>query len=85
MKIYFHSTFFKKFKKLPRNVRSHTKEKIIIFKKDPLDPSLGTHKLHGKLKDFFAFSITNKYRVIFDFVDKSKVRFMTIDTHDVYK
>jgi addiction module RelE/StbE family toxin len=31
---------------------------------DPFEPSLKTHKLHGKLSDFHACSLTHDYRIV---------------------
>lgn len=59
-------------------------EKEVIFRKDPFNISLLTHKLHGKLKGFYAFSINGKYRVIFEIEDTNNVKFHYVGTHDIY-
>ncbi len=61
-------------------------ERINIFTKDPFDPRLKTHKLHGKFDGYFSFSINNKYRIIFYYAENDKdVKFYTIGTHDIYE
>ncbi|MFN3851276.1 MAG: type II toxin-antitoxin system YafQ family toxin [Spirosomataceae bacterium] len=40
-----------------------------------------THKLSGKLKAFWSFSILYDLRVIFQFIDENTV-FIDIGTHD---
>ncbi len=55
-----------------------------MFRKNKFDPRLETHKLHGKLKDLWSFSVGNKYRIVFEF-DNSDVIFLDIGDHDLYK
>lgn len=65
-------------------------DKLVAEKKEKIfrinfgDESLKTHKLHGKLKDFWAFSVDNDYRIIFEFVDANTVYFHTVGRHDIY-
>lgn len=85
MKIYYTNKFISSYKKLPEaiKVESETKEKL--FKKDPFEPSLKTHKLTGRLKGYWAFSINNKYRIIFDFIKNNEVVFHKAGTHNIYR
>lgn len=78
-----------RFVKLYRELQSHvqtvaeTKEKI--FRKNPRDTSLKTHKLHGKLKGCFAFWIDYRYRIIFTFDSERTVTFHAIGGHEIYE
>lgn len=85
MKIIYLPKFARQYKKLPRGIKSLAIDKEKIFRQDPFDSSLKTHKLHGELKTFWAFSISYKYRIIFDFADKSTVRFYSIGDHNIYE
>lgn len=86
VKILYLSKFRKQYKKLPSKVKDLAEEREKIFRKNLFDSILETHKLHGKLSSFLAFSINYEYRIIFDFVDKKKnvVRFYSIGKHDIY-
>lgn len=84
MKIAYEPSFLRMFKKLPKDLQAEAKEKIEIFTKNPKDPSLKMHKLKGKLKGLFAFSINYSYRIIFDIIDKEAV-LLEIGDHDVYR
>lgn len=88
-KIVFDSYFEKKFndykKKLSEKERLKLKEKIEIFKQNPLDPRLKTHKLKGRLKDYWVFSISYSDRILFRFLTKGKVFFIDIGDHSIYK
>jgi addiction module RelE/StbE family toxin len=58
---------------------------VELFKNNPFDPKLRTHKLSGKLKDLWSFSIEYDLRVIFSFAEQNKVIFVDIGGHkEVY-
>jgi mRNA-degrading endonuclease YafQ of YafQ-DinJ toxin-antitoxin module len=84
MKIFYLKKFIKQYKKLPISIKKQAEEKEEIFRKNPFDPKLKTHKLHGDLKGFLSFSINNNIRIIFDFDKNKNARFYTIGNHDIY-
>ena len=59
-------------------------EREKIFKNNCFDPRLKTHKLGGKQKKYWSFSITHSYRVLFEFLGKGRVGFIDIGDHDIY-
>lgn len=79
------SKFKKSYKKLPKNIKIKAKERERIFRANPFDPRIETHKLHGKYKDYWSFTIINQYRIMFAFADSDAVDFVNIGTHDIYK
>ena len=85
MRKIFSSPQFKKrlIKFLKRN--SDLEQKVgSVFKilaKDPKHPTLQTHRLHGKLSQFFACTINYKYRLIFSY-DSNFIYPHTIGSHD---
>lgn len=84
MNIYYSKTFQKQYKKLPLQVKLLAEKKESIFRLDPYDPSLKTHKLTGELKDNYAFSISYHWRIVFHF-EEDKIIFDAVGTHEVYK
>ncbi|MBI2676785.1 MAG: type II toxin-antitoxin system mRNA interferase toxin, RelE/StbE family [Candidatus Yanofskybacteria bacterium] len=84
MKIFYYSKFKQQFKKLPKEVKSLAIKKEKIFRINPFDLHLKTHKLHGELGEFWAFSINYQYRIIFDFADKNIIRFYAVGKHNIY-
>lgn len=85
MKIIYSSKFAREYKKLPNNIKDAAEEHEALFRKDPFDPKLKTHKLKGKLSGFLSFSIGYKYRIIFEFAkDKNTVYFHSVGDHDIY-
>ena len=85
MKIIYSTKFAKEYKRLPLKVKKLAEKKEIIFRKDPFEPSLKTHKLTGKLKEYYSFSIDYQYRIIFEFAKKDVIWFHLVGTHEVYK
>jgi len=84
MKIFYRSRFEREFKKLTKKIQNLAEEKEEIFRKNPFDLRLDTHKLHGPLRTFWAFSVDYKNRIIFEFCDKNSVRFYSIGDHNIY-
>ena len=85
MKIYYTGKFSSSYKKLPISIKKEAEHKEKLFRKNPFDPVLKTHKLTGKFKSFWSFSIDAKHRIIFEFSDKDEVVFHKAGTHDVYR
>ena len=85
MEIVYSPKFARDYKKLPDKVKVAAEKRESIFRKDPFDSRLKTHKLTGYLEGFWSFSITHSYRIIFDFADKQTVRFYRVGDHTIYK
>ncbi len=85
MKIYYSSKFAREYKALPLKVKQRAEEKEKIFRKNPFDKRLKTHKLSGRLKDFWSFSIDHKYRIVFEFVDEKTTWFHLVGDHSIYR
>lgn len=84
MRIYFSSKFGREYKKLPREVKESAEEEE-LFRINPFNQTLRTHKLTGKLKDYWSFSINSKYRIIFEFVKEDTVWFHSVGSHRIYE
>ena len=85
MEIFYSSKFAREYRKLPLRIKKIAEKKEQIFRKDPFDSKLKTHKLKGNLKGFFSFSINQKYRIIFEVVDSHTVWFHSVGEHSIYK
>ena len=84
MIIYYHPRFKKSYKKLRADEQEKTRDRVEIFRDNPFDPRLDTHKLHGRLKDQWSFWITGKIRILFEF-DNKDVIFLDIGGHPIYR
>lgn len=85
MRIYYSSKFAREYRKLPKEIKKLAEEKELVFRKNPFDPKLNTHKLHGRLKEYWVFSVDNTNRVIFEFAKKDVVWFHSVGDHSVYQ
>lgn len=84
-RIFYSSKFKKNLRKMPAFVKKAFLERESLFLKDLFHPFLETHKLHGKYKNYWSFTIIGQYRVMFEFMDKGGVGFINIGTHEIYK
>jgi mRNA-degrading endonuclease YafQ of YafQ-DinJ toxin-antitoxin module len=86
MEIIYSSKFAREYKKLPSNIKDIAQEQEIIFRKNPLDLKLKTHKLKGRLYGFLSFSIGFKFRIIFELSKDKKIAFFhSVGDHDIYQ
>lgn len=85
MRVYYSSKFEREYKRLSRTLKKSAETKEIVFRKNPFDKKLNTHKLHGRLKEYWAFSINESYRIIFEFIKKDVVWFHSIGDHSIYQ
>jgi len=85
MRIFHSSKFAQEYQRLPLKIKKIAEKKEQIFREDPFDPRLKTHKLKGNLKGFLSFSINQKYRIIFEFVSPKTVWFHVVGDHSIYK
>ena len=79
------SKFEKSYPRLPEKIKERAKEKEFIFRSNPFDVRLRTHKLSGIDKSCWAFWIDNSCRIKFIFLSKGEVLFLDVGTHDIYK
>jgi len=85
MIIRYSSRFIKELKKLTKEKQKLAVKREAIFRKDPFDSRLKTHKLSGSLQGYWAFSLTYSDRVVFRFIKRDEVIFYKIGSHDIYR
>lgn len=84
-KIHFTPRFFKSFEKLPYSVQKIAKKKDKLFRQNPFDPRLHTHKLKGELSGAWSYYVNRDYRILFRFIKQDEVLYYDIGTHEIYK
>ena len=77
--------FKRSFTKLPSKIQKKVVARTALFETNPQHPSLRIHKLRGKMKDRWSFSIDRHYRVAFKFVDGDQVVYLDVGDHKVYR
>jgi mRNA-degrading endonuclease YafQ of YafQ-DinJ toxin-antitoxin module len=84
MKIYHTDKFAKAYRKLPDKIKDESEKKEEIFRANPFDPRLKTHRLKGTLSDQYSFSVKYSWRIVFHF-ESENVVFDMIGTHAIYR
>lgn len=86
MDVVYSSKFAREYRKLPSDIKTIAETNEVLFRKNPFNPRLRTHKLKGVLVGFLSFSIGYRFRIIFEFSkDKKTVYFHSVGDHDVYQ
>ena len=77
-------SFVREFNKLPKALQEEIKERIAIFEQDPRNPMLKTHKLRGKLRKYWSFSVNYRCRIVFEHDSKTRIALLSVGGHNVY-
>ncbi|MCX5656620.1 MAG: type II toxin-antitoxin system mRNA interferase toxin, RelE/StbE family [Candidatus Omnitrophica bacterium] len=85
MEIRYTKKFEREYKSIDCNLKLKTKIREALFRKNPFNNVLKTHKLWGNLADFWVFSVDFKNRIIFEFLDEKTVMFHSVGGHDIYR
>lgn len=80
--------FWRNFRKLTENQRQSAKQAWRIFKQNPFDPRLRTHRINALSslmgRTVHAVVVEGDLRVVF-YVDGSTVVCFNIGSHDIYR
>ncbi len=79
------SKFERSYKKLSLHKKVVAEDREKVFRKDPFGPRLKTHKLKGKLKNRWSFSLTYSQRVLFSYYQDNEVIFYDVGDHRIYQ
>ena len=86
MEVAFSDSFKKAFRKRIKSTIAEDEFwiRLKLFVYNPYEYKLKTHKLSGKLKGLYSFSVDNNLRIVFYFTKDNPVKaiFIDIGTHD---
>ncbi len=80
--------FIRKANKLVRKNKFLDRKLEVVLDKlvsNPFDPSLKTHKIKGKLSEFYSASVTDDIRIIFQFAEDKNdlsILLLSIGSHN---
>jgi addiction module RelE/StbE family toxin len=83
--VHYTPRFLKSLSKLPHRIKQPVEQKDKIFRHNPFDVQLHTHKLKGELTGIWSYSVNYNYRILFRFIDKESVMYYDIGTHEIYR
>lgn len=72
------------FRKLESSLQTEALEKIALFTDPHNHQQLRVHKLKGRLRGRYSFSVNYKIRIVFTYESKKSVILVAIGDHDVY-
>ena len=84
MKISFKPVFVRQFRKLEPALQEEVEEKIELLKNEENHQRLKVHKLHGRLANWYSFSVNYKTRIVFSYLSKQEIVLLAIGEHGVY-
>lgn len=86
MEVSFSPTFVRMLEALPTDLQEEALEKIELFRFEENHRSLKVHKLLGRLRGRYSFSVNYKIRVVFIYVgERTRVAsLLAIGDHDIY-
>ena len=80
--------FWRNFKKLPHEQWASIRRVWLVFKRDPFDPRLATHKIHTLSAIFgrtvYAVVVEGDLRITF-YIDGDTVVTTNVGTHSIYR
>ncbi len=85
LEVAFKPKFVKQFDALEEQLQQEVLEKIQLFRDPKNHKQLKVHKLHGKLKEQYGFSVNYAYRIVFYYSSKKEAVLLAVDDHDIYK
>jgi len=74
--------FIQIYKGLEPALKEEVKEKILFFQDAKNHEILKVHKLHGRFKTCYSFSVNYKIRIIFKYENKTAVNLLYVGNHD---
>jgi hypothetical protein len=81
-------SFWKKFYRLPPAQKERVRTKWTIFKNDPFNPRLGTHRINSLSAHYqrtiYSVVLEGDLRAVF-FLEGETVMTIDIGTHDIYR
>lgn len=83
--VHYTASFLRQCKKLPADLQEEVESSIEVFRRDPHDRALKLHKLKGKLRGYFSFSVNYKYRIVCEKDTPDTWALLAVDDHDEYR
>jgi addiction module RelE/StbE family toxin len=83
MQYLYTARFLRSLKRCEEAVQDDVVGAVKLFETGKNNKTLKLHKLHGKFKGYYAFSVNFSYRVIIK-LSKQTIYYVDVGTHDIY-
>ena len=84
MELIYAPAFVRQFQKLEDGLKEEVLERIELFKNPKNHKTLKIHKLKGRLKGRWSFSVNYRFRIVFSYASKRGAALLGIGDHSVY-
>ena len=84
MRIFPTAKFERDYKQLPDLLKEKAEIALEIFKANPSEPRLRTHKLHGRFAGYWAFTVAFDCRIIVRYGKTDEIFLIAIGNHGMY-
>ena len=81
MKIKFHKSFIKDYRRLDNKIKKVLKDRLELFYQNPYHIKLNNHPLQGKWKNYKSINITGNFRAVYKTVNDKTAIFIACGTH----
>lgn len=85
MDVQYKPVFIRQLKAMGKGLRDEVIEKVELFKDVRNHKPLKVHKLKGRLKGRYSFSVNYETRIVFNYLSKQEAVLLAVGDHDVYK
>lgn len=86
MKICFHRSFQKRYRKIPAKIRNQFDQRLILLEAEPFNSLLNNHPLTGDRLGQWSINVTGDWRAIYELKSSDSIVFVEINTHsNLYK
>lgn len=82
--VLFAPSFLRQLKLLESSLQEEVIEKIELFKDSKNHKALRVHKLNGRLRGRWSFSVNYRFRIVFYYASKKEAFFLAVGDHSVY-
>jgi len=84
MELIYAPSFVRQFQKVEDGLKEEVLEKIELFRNSRNHKMLRVHKLKGRLRGRWSFSVNYRFRIVFLYVSKREAALLSIGDHSVY-
>jgi toxin HigB-1 len=82
VEIIYTKEFEKKYGILPERIQLKAEKQEKLFRQNMFHPSLSVEKLNPKNREIWSFRIDREYRILFRFLDKNNILFLSVGHHN---
>jgi addiction module RelE/StbE family toxin len=79
MRFYYNPKYSKNLAKLDQKIRRKVYETLFAFIKNPFNPILRNHQLHGEMKIYRSIAVTGDIRILFQPINNNYQKIYVVD------